>query len=240
MAPKDQGPKAIKGTAVANTNDSFIDEVAEAVRRERLNLWFRRWGWVLGVVILLIIAAAAWGQWQAARQEAAAEAQGDAILSAVEAQSVEDRLAALSALPRSGDEGAVPALLLGAEQSGNGDAAAAAETLNAVASDPNVPPLYRDLASLKAQMALGPDADRASLETLAAPGAPFRLLALEQIALLELAQDARDQAIATLESIRQDAEVTANQRGRVEALLTALGVPLEEAPAAQPTATVGE
>ena len=225
---------------MANTNDSFIDEVAEAVRRERLNLWFRRWGWVLGLVILLIIGAAAWSQWRAARQEAAAEAQGDAILSAVEAQSAEDRLAALSALPRAGDEGAVAALLLGAEQGGSGDAAAAAETLNAVASDPDAPPLYRDLASLKAQMVLGPDADRAALDALAAPGAPFRLLALEQAALLDLAQDNRDEAVATLEAIRQDAEVTSNQRGRVEALLTALGVPLEEAPAAPPTATVGE
>ena len=220
---------------MANTNDSFIDEVAEAVRRERLNLWFRRWGWVLGLLVLLVVGAAAWTEWRQSREQAAAEARGDAILSAVEAQSAEDRLAGLSALPRTGDEGVIAALLLGAEQSTAGQGEAAAETLNAVASDGAVPPLYRDLAALKAQMALGPDADRAALEMLAAPGAPFRLLAQEQIALLDLAQDNRDEAIATLQEIRQDAEVTAAERGRVEALLTALGVALEasaEAPAA--------
>ncbi|EYD77045.1 hypothetical protein Rumeso_01304 [Rubellimicrobium mesophilum DSM 19309] len=226
---------------MANTNDSFIDEVAEALRRDRINLWFRRWGWLLGLVILLIVGAAALTQWRDARREAAAEARGEAILSAVETQSAEDRVNALSALPRTGDEGTIAALLLAGEQSGNSDVQAAAETLNALASDPNVPPLYRDLASLKAQMALGPDADRAALEALAAPGAPFSLLAQEQIALLDLAQDKRDDAVATLESIRQDAEVTPNQRGRVEALLTALGVPLEDLPSAEPVAaTAGE
>lgn len=225
---------------MANTNDSFIDEVAEAVRRERLNLWFRRWGWVLGLIVLLIVGAAAWTEWQETRTQAAAEARGEGILSAVEAQSAEDRLAGLSALPRTGDEGAVAALLLAAEQSQNGDAAAAAETLNAVAADGGVPPLYRDLAALKAQMALGADADRAALEALAAPGAPFRLLAEEQLALLDLAQDNRDAAIATLQEIRQDAEVTAAGRGRVEALLTALGVSLEDAPEGEAPAAVGE
>jgi hypothetical protein len=225
---------------VANTNDSFIDEVAEAVRRERLNLWFRRWGWVLGLVVLLIVGIAAWTEWRQSREQSAAETRGEAILSAVEAQSAEDRLAGLSALPRTGGEGVVAALLLGAEQSQNGDAQAAAKTLNAVASDGAVPPLYRDLAALKAQMALGTGADRAVLEGLAAPGAPFRLLAQEQIALLDLAQDNRDAAVATLQDIRQDAEVSAAERGRVEALLTALGVALEDAPEGEATATVGE
>ena len=226
---------------MANTNDSFIDEVAEALRRDRINLWFRRWGWLLGLAILLIVGAAAFGQWQASRREAAAEARGEAILSALETTDQSERAAALAALPRDGGDDVVAALLVAADQLQANDAESAAETLNAVASDPGVPPLYRDLASLNAQMALGPNADRAALEALAAPGAPFRLLALEQIALLDLGQDRRDDAVATLESIRQDAEVTANQRGRVEALLTALGVPLEELPAtAQPTATVGE
>jgi hypothetical protein len=225
---------------VANTNDSFIDEVAEAVRRERLNLWFRRWGWVLGLLVLLIVGIAAWTEWRQSREQSAAEARGEAILSAVEAQSAEDRLAGLSALPRAGDEGVVAALLLGAEQSQNGDAPAAAETLNAVASDGSVPPLYRDLAALKAQMALGSNADRAALEALAAPGAPFRLLAQEQIALLDLAQDDRDGAIATLQDIRQDAEVSAATRGRVEALLTALGVALDDVPEGEAPAPVEE
>jgi hypothetical protein len=103
-----------------------------------------------------------------------------------------------------------------------------------------VPPLYRDLAALKAQMALGEAADRAALEALAAPGAPFRLLALEQAALLDLGQDRRDDAIATLGSIREDAEVTPTQRSRVEALLTALGAPPEAIPSDDAPTTVEE
>lgn len=223
---------------MANTNESFMDEVAEAVRRERLALWFRRWGWVIGLVVLAIIAAAAFLEWRDARSEAAAEQRGDAILAALEAESAEDRLASLSALPATGDEGAVAAFLLAAEQQGAGDVEAAVSTLNAVAADGDVPPLYRDLAALKAQMALGAEADPASLEALAAPGAPFRLLAQEQLALLQLQSGRTDEAVATFRAILEDAEVGPAQGGRIGALLTALGRPPEAEADPQPEAEV--
>ncbi|WP_210527473.1 tetratricopeptide repeat protein [Rubellimicrobium arenae] len=226
---------------MANTNESFIDEVSEAVRRDRINLWFRRWGWLAALLVLAIVGGAGWMEWQRSRTEAAAQFRGDAILTALETSEPGDRLAALSELPHQGDQGVVTALLLASEQQAAGDAEAAAATLNAVAADGTVPPLYRDLASLKALIAQGDSADPAALEALAAPGAPFRLLALEQLALVQLDQDQRDAAIANLQTIREDAGVTSTQLGRVEALLTALGVPPEDAaPAAELPAPTGE
>jgi hypothetical protein len=227
---------------VANTNESFIDEVAEAVRRDRINLWFRRWGWVIAVVVLAIVGAAAVVEWRQSQTRAAAEFRGEALLSALEAPAAEDRLAALSELPVAGDEGAVAAFLLAAEQQDAGDAEAAAATLNAVAADAAVRPLYRDLAAFKALLIQGEAADPAALEALAAPGAPFRLLASEQLALLDLGQDRRDEALARLQAIRDDAEVGPAQRARVEALLTALGAPpaAEAPPAPDVPAPVGE
>ncbi len=217
---------------MANTNESFIDEVAEAVRRDRINLWFRRWGWVILVAVLAIVGTAAVIEWRQSQARAAAEFRGEAILSAIEAGSAEERLAALSELPVAGDEGAVAALLLAAEQQDAGDTAAAVATLNALAADAAVQPIYRDLAALKALMAQGAEADPVALEALAAPGAPFRLLALEQLALVTLQQDRPEEAVTRLQSIRDDAEVGPAQRARVEALLTALGAPPEEEPAA--------
>jgi hypothetical protein len=85
-------------------------------------------------------------------------------------------------------------------------------------------------------MALGTDADPAALEALAAPGAPFRLLAQEQLALLQLQSDRADEAVTTFQAILQDAEVGAAQGGRISALLTALGRPPEEPAAPQPEA----
>ncbi|MBP1805555.1 hypothetical protein [Rubellimicrobium aerolatum] len=215
---------------MTNANESFIDEVTEAVRRDRLNRWFRRWGWLVAVLVLAIVGGAATYEWSRSRGEAAAELRGDAILDALETEDAGARLAALSGLPRGGDEGAVVALLLAAEQQAAGQAEEAVATLRAMAADGAVPPLYRDLASLKALMAEGAGADRAALEALAAPGGTFRLLALEQVALLDLSAGRREDAVATLRTIREDAGVTAAQRGRVEALLAALGVPPEAAP----------
>lgn len=223
---------------MANTNESFIDEVAEAVRRERLALWFRRWGWAIGALVLAIVGAAAFLEWREAREAAAAQRRGEAILAALEAQSAEARLEALSELPVQGGGDIVASFLLAAEQLQAGDPEAAATTLDGVALDAAVPPLYRDLAALKAQMIRGGDADPAALEALAAPGAPFRLLAQEQLALLHLRADRTEEAVALLRAILEDAESGAAQQGRIGALLTALGHPPE--PTAEVPAPVGE
>ena len=223
---------------MANQNDNFIDEVFDDLRRERLFRLFRRWGWVIGVIVLAIIGTAAFLEWREARAEAAAEQRGEAILSALEVQNPEERLAALSALPAEGGEGAVAAFLLAAEQQGAGDPQAAVATLSSLAANGDVVPLYRDLAALKAQMTLGAEADPAALEALAAPGAPFRLLAQEQLALVQLQSGQTDEAVATFQAILQDAEVSPAQGGRIGALMTALGRPPEEQAAPQPEAEV--
>jgi hypothetical protein len=227
---------------VASTNESFIDEVAEAVRRDRLNRWFRRWGWIIAVVVLAIVGTAAVLEWRQARQEAAAQARGEAILSALETENAEERLAALSELPVAGGGDIVASFLLAAEQVQAGEAEAAATTLDAVALDAAAPPLYRDLAALKALMVRGDEADPAALEALGAPGAPLRLLAQERLALLDLQAGREEEAVAALQAILEDAETVPNQAARLGALLTALGRPPEApaAPEAEVPAPVGE
>jgi hypothetical protein len=220
---------------VANSNDSFIDEVAEAVRRERLNLWFRRWGWLVALLILAIVGGAAAWEWQRSSADSAAQARGDAILSALETPDDAARFSALTELPTTGEEGLTTAFLLAAEQQQAGDSAEAVATLSGIAQDAGIADLYRDLASLKAAMIQGPEADPATLEALAAPGEPYRLLAAEQLALIDLGADRRDEAVARLQAIVEDAEISGAQQSRVSALLTALGAPpqAEAAPAAE-------
>ena len=212
-----------KGPPVTSTNDSFIDEVSEAVRRERLNVWFRRWGWAVLLGIVAVVGFAAWTEWRQAQARSLAELRGEVILTALELPDGEDRLAALAEVPLSGEEGVLAALLLAAEQEAAGDAAGAAATLGAVAADGDVAPLYRDLAAFKAQLALGDAADPAALEALTAPGGPFRLLAIEQLALLDLSTGDADAALGRLGAILEDADVMDAQRSRVTALMTALG-----------------
>ena len=42
--------------------DSFIDEVTEEVRRDRLFLLLRRWGWVGVLAVILIVGGAAFNE----------------------------------------------------------------------------------------------------------------------------------------------------------------------------------
>ena len=59
---------------------------------------------------------------------------------------------------------------------------------------------------------------------MASPGNPFRLLAEEQIAIIELKNRENDAAVAKLRSILEDAELTDTIRQRVTQLLISLGI----------------
>lgn len=213
--------------------DSFIAEVTEEVRRDQLYQTFRRYGWIAIALVLLVVGGAAWREYSKGQVIAAAEAQGDAILAALETPDDAARAAAVADLTINGPAAGVAALLIAAEQQKAGDAAAAALTLTQVASNPEVDPLYRDLAQLKALMVqadtLDPAALKQDLGLLAVAGAPFRLLAQEQMALVDLRVGDTAAALTGLAAIAADAQVTPGLRDRVNGLIVALGGTLASA-----------
>ncbi|MCB1359426.1 MAG: hypothetical protein KDK53_23925, partial [Maritimibacter sp.] len=123
-----------------------------------------------------------------------------------------------------GDLGAVLGLIAaGAEPD---DAAAASERLAAVATDPATPPLYHDLAVLKRAMipgAMSAEERVAALSALTAPGAPFRVLAEEQLAYAEMERGETASALARLEALLNDNEASGALRQRAQQLIVALG-----------------
>ncbi|APE43972.1 hypothetical protein BOO69_11550 [Sulfitobacter alexandrii] len=208
--------------------DSFIDEVNEEVRRDRLYHLLRRYGWIAALAIVLVVAGAAWNEYRKAQARAEAEALGDAMLAALSTDDAAQRAEQLSAVsPQSPDAGAVLRLLTAAEQVEAGETAAAADTLETVATDGEVPQIYRQLANFKALTL--PDTDmsvedrRQAFEAMAQPGNPLRLLASEQLALLDIEQDQPDAAIARYQSILQDAEITSDLQQRALQVIVALG-----------------
>lgn len=215
--------------------DSFIAEVSEEVRRDRLFQIFRRYGWIAIAAVLLLVGGAGWREYAKARDANRAEAQGDALLAALDAPDDAARIAALTAIAPDGPVAGVAALLTAAEQEKAGDNAAAARTLTDVVGDTVVDPLYRDLASLKALMLQAPAMDAAALKqglsALAVPGAPFRLLAQEQIALADLGAGDTDAALTTLLAIAADAEVGSRLKDRAQGLIVALGGEVAASPA---------
>lgn len=207
--------------------------MTEEVRRDRLYQSFRRYGWIAIAIVLLVVGGAAWREYSNSQVTAAAQAQGDAILAALDAPDDAARAAAVADLTIQGPAAGVAALLAAAEQQKAGDAAGAALTLSQLAGAPDVDPLYRDLATLKSLMlqadTLDPAILKQELGLLAIPGAPFRLLAQEQIAMVDLRLGDTAAALTGLAVIAADAQVTSGLRGRVNGLIVALGGNLDGA-----------
>ena len=207
-----------------SNNESFIDEVTEEVRRDKLYAGLRKYGWIGIAAVVLLVGGASVNEWMKARERATAEAAGDAILAAVTSQATEAKLAALDEIGAEGDLGAVLGLIAAGEQPD--DMAAAAARLSAVAADPATLPLYRDLAVLKHAMLPGqmsPSERVEALTGLTAPGAPFRVLAEEQIAFAEVELGETASAVTRLEALLNDNEASGALRQRAQQLIVALG-----------------
>lgn len=211
--------------------DSFIEEVTEEVRRDRLFRLLRRYGWIAITLVVLLVAGAAFNEWNKARQQAAAEEFGDSVLAALERESPEARRAALADIEAEGTTSVVPALLAAGETAGN--AGQLADELRGLAENEELPQVYRDLAAMKLALldgaGLGPQERIALLEPLTAGGRPFRLLAQEQIALAQVELGDADSAIARARDVMADSEVTQDLRRRMSQLIVALGASLEQA-----------
>ena len=78
--------------------DSFIEEVTEEVRRDRLFALLRRYGWIAGLAVLAIVGGAAWNEWQSAQATKQAQALGDGVIAALEAPEASTRADALASV----------------------------------------------------------------------------------------------------------------------------------------------
>lgn len=208
--------------------DSFIDEVTEEVRRDKLFALFRKWGWVGVLLVVVIVGGAAVNEFLKAREQRQAQATGDAVLAAQDADGAEARLAALDGVAAEGDAAAVIGLIKAAEAEAP---ERADELLAAIESDTSFPALYRDLATLKRVMLPGSpmtaDEKVAALDPLLGPGAPFRVLAEEQLALAEIEAGDAEAALARLNALMDDAEAGDSLRERASQLIVALGGTVE-------------
>lgn len=212
--------------------DSFIDEVNEELKRDRLFAALKKYGWIAIVLVLGGVGWASWNEWNKARETAAAQAFGDAIVAAVQPTDEDARRNALAALAEDTEQGAarqgIVQLLIAAEALGAGNRAEALAAFEAVEGNSALPASYRQLATLKRVAAATEDdiplAERQALiAPLAAPGMTFRPLALEQQALLQLESGDRDGAVAALRALLSEPELTEALRSRVRQVIVILG-----------------
>jgi hypothetical protein len=205
--------------------DSFIDEVTEEVRRDRLFRLFRKYGWIGVVIILGLVGGTAWTEWTKSRDAARAQAFGDAVIDALDNGTPDERREALAAVPSDATQTAILNLVLASDP--DEDKAATLAALQKVADDATLTPAYRDLAVLRRVLVAGADlplADRrTALQGIAAAGRPYRVLAEEQLGYLLIEDGKPDEAIAALTALLQDQEASASLRARLGQVVTALG-----------------
>lgn len=211
---------------MANQNDSFIDEVTDDLRRDRLFNLFRRWGWVAALLIVAIVAGVMWREWSQSDRREAAQAWGDSMLTA-EATGEPATIAAVD------PDGApqrqtLTALLAASAWADADDKDAAATALRDVAGREGQDATLHDLAELKLVMLEGDDMDPAERDTmlqrLSRAGAPFELLALEQKAVALIGADRTEDAVTLIRQIQQKDGLSQTLRRRLSEMMISLGI----------------
>ena len=208
--------------------DSFLQEVSEELRRDKLYRNIRKYGWVAILLVIVIVGAATYREYQKSLAETEAELFGTSIIDALNEKNEADRILKLQKINPPGENAkAIVAMLLSAEATGNESATFKMSTLSNVTESLSIDNQYRDLLNFKILLGsseiMGLDERMKSFEGLSKPGNPFRLLAEEQMALIELELGNNDNAIEIISQILLDAELTAGLRNRATQMLIALG-----------------
>lgn len=206
--------------------DSFIDEVNEEVRRDRMFNLFRRYGWIAVAAVLLLVGGAAWNEWRASQEQAQAEAMGDAIVAALNLETASARAAALQEIEVT-QASAIVQLLSAAQLASDDRGDEAVAQLTAVQSNEALPLIYRQIAEFKslviADAGQSVETRRNGFEGLISSGSALRVLSEEQLALLDIGANDVGGALVRLQRLLEDSEITPGVRRRVTQLITALG-----------------
>ncbi|MCO4825560.1 MAG: tetratricopeptide repeat protein [Amylibacter sp.] len=214
--------------------DSFIEEVTEEVRRDQLYKYVRKYGWIAIALVVGVVGVTGYLEYQKVATANAAQALGDKLVAALDEKEPAARAAALADVaPDAGAAQVVVEMRRAGELIQAGDIDAAIAAFEGVANS-GADPIYADMAQLKALILRGEDQEAterdAVLAQLAAPGALYRPLALEQQGLIALAGDDQSAAIEIFTELFQDSEITDGLRNRATQMLVALGAELPSAP----------
>ncbi|MEZ5751130.1 MAG: tetratricopeptide repeat protein [Paracoccaceae bacterium] len=213
--------------------DSFIQEVDDELKRDKLFAFIRKYGWIAVTAVVVLVGATAFNEWRKAQATAAAQAFGDAVITALDSEDPAERATALAAVQADGERAGILRLLQAATSQDAGDVPAALEALAAVENDSTLPTSYRQIAALKRVILGGatiPAEERDTvLRGLATPGQAFRPLALEQLVLLKMEQGEIGAALAQAQAILQEPDLTDALRERIQQTIILLGgAPLQQ------------
>lgn len=215
------------------TNQAFVREVDDELRRDQLASIWQRWGrWIIIGIVAALLALGAFLYWQS-RQAEQAGVEGEQLsgamddLAADKTQGLTPRLTALTNSRVPGYKAAA-ALTLADLAVQKGDVKSAAAQFGAVAANTSVAQPYRDLALIRQTATeydtLKPEQIVARLKPLAIPGNPWFGSAGEMVGVAYMKMNKPDLAGATFKAMIGDQQVPQTIRSRIVQLAGIYGV----------------
>ncbi|MEM9780898.1 MAG: hypothetical protein AAF899_00340 [Pseudomonadota bacterium] len=210
-------------------SDSFIREVAEEVRQERLSKQLKKYAPFAVAGVIGLVGASAVVAWLDSQRRAEAVANGRLMVEAQDA----DAATLAGVTSRITGEAALLARFMEARRlAAEGAMEAAADAFYAIANDGATPLRYAELAQLEGarlDARIG-NGERAVgiVDSLVIGGGPYRMLALEMRAALRLNTGDMAGAREDLAVILVEAAPDDQTRNRAEALIRVLPAPAGE------------
>lgn len=223
------------------TNESFIREVDENLRRSQAEDFVKNYGkWLFAGIVLFLLGVAAFLFWRNSEAEkAAANSEAlNAVLTDIgqgKTETVPQRLDSIAA-DANDSMAAAARLTRAAVALQTGDRQTAIAQYRIVAEDGGVPRSYRDAALIRQTQlefdSLKPEEVIARLQPLAVKENAWFGSAGEMTAIAMLRANRRSEAAQLFTAIAAEQSVPAAIRNRVEQLAAGLSVPVAPAPAA--------
>ncbi|MEO1397249.1 MAG: tetratricopeptide repeat protein [Pseudomonadota bacterium] len=233
------------------SDDSFIREVEEELRNERLqNFWSKYGTYVVALAVLIVVGTASLRIYEWYQFSQASKA-GDAFMEAVrlsDDNKTDDAIAALKAIGADSTPTykGLASLRLASELAKKGESKAAIEAYDALAADGSVNQNLRSIARIRSGMLLVDHGTVADVEgrvgQLAGPSAPYRFAAREAMGLAYLKAGDLSKAHAQFTELANDTATPQNQQRRVRIMLELIasrGGPRIGEPATAPAAGEG-
>ena len=212
--------------------ESFLEEVAEEVRRDRLFKFFKKNGWIIAFVVLATLCASIAYEWRKNSEISRAKSNGDLLALALEKSqkgNLEELLGLLSDnspyLRPSSDLMAVTKLYY-AELLYNidNDSSESMSVLKEIFSNESVSTTLRQLAKIKYLLLFSGDnkVKQDLIDELSSPDNHYRFLAQEHKVQTYLASGMSDEANRQIDILLNDLEVSEQQKRRLMDLKVAI------------------
>jgi hypothetical protein len=214
-------------------DESFLREVDENLRRDRMETFAKTYGkWLVAAVVLFLAAVGGYLFWQNKQQEKAAAQTEEltSIYNDIGAGKVDPAKKRLQPLESAGND-VVRALALLTEAAialDSNDRDTALAKYRAVSGDTGLPDAYRNLALIRSTALefdqMKPEDVVSRLEPLAKPGEPWFGSAGELTAMAYLKQGQKDKAARLFAAIANDKQVPDTIRTRSAQIAGTLGI----------------